>query len=84
MEERGFRSCQVGCGFLSCLAWVAELVLKRKLSLPVSRMWQWWVSRSRSAVVILASPKIAAHSLKLRLVVMMTLVRSYSLKDRHS
>ena len=35
----GFR--QVGCGFLSRCAWVAELFLKRKLSLPVSRMWQW-------------------------------------------
>jgi hypothetical protein len=31
--------------------------LKRQLSLPVSTMSQWWVSRSRSAVVILASPK---------------------------
>ena len=39
------------------LAGFAELFLKRKLSLPVSRMWQWWVSRSSSAVVILASPK---------------------------
>src|SRR3546814_10049403 len=38
------------------LACWAELFLKRKLSLPVSNMWQWWVSRSRSAVVILASP----------------------------
>jgi hypothetical protein len=54
----------------------AELALKRKLSLPVSRMWQWWVSRSSSAVVILASPNTPAHSLKLRLVVMMTLVCS--------
>ena len=52
------------------------LALKRKLSFPVSRMWQRWVRRSRSAVVILASPKTVAHSLKLRLVVMMTLVRS--------
>src|SRR5271166_6097419 len=34
----------------------AALALNRKLSLPVSRMWQWWVSRSSSAVVILASP----------------------------
>lgn len=34
------------------------------------------VSRSISAVVIFASPKTLAHSLKLRLVVMMTLVRS--------
>jgi hypothetical protein len=29
----------------------AELFLKRKLSFPVSRMWQWWVRRSSSAVV---------------------------------
>ena len=46
------------------------------VSLPVSRMWQRWVRRSRSAVVILASPNTVAHSLKLRFVVMMTLVRS--------
>ena len=58
------------------LAAAAELALKRKLSFPVSRMWQRWVSRSSKAVVILASPKTVAHSLKLRLVVMMTLVRS--------
>ena len=31
--------------------------MKRKLSFPVSRMWQRWVRRSRSAVAILASPK---------------------------
>ena len=52
------------------------LALNRKLSLPVSRMWQSWVSRSSGAVVILASPNTPAHSLKLRLVVMTTLVRS--------
>ena len=34
--------------------------LKWKLSLPVSRMWQRWVRRSRSAVVILASPNTDA------------------------
>jgi hypothetical protein len=33
-----------------------ELALNRKLSFPVSRMWQWCVRRSRSAVVIFASP----------------------------
>src|SRR5271165_4093244 len=38
----------------------AALALNRKLSLPVSRMWQWWVSRSSSAVVILASPNTPA------------------------
>ena len=52
----------------------AALSLKRKLSFPVSRMWPRWVSRSRSAVVILASPNTVAHSLKLRFVVMITLV----------
>jgi hypothetical protein len=31
---------------------------KRQLSLPVSMMSQWWVSRSRSAVVILLSREI--------------------------
>jgi hypothetical protein len=56
--------------------WVAGLFLKRKLSLPVSRMWWWRVSGASSAVIILASPNIAAHSLKLRLVVMITLVCS--------
>lgn len=55
---------------------VAVLALNRKLSFPVSRMWQWWVRRSSSAVVILASPNTPAHSLKLRFVVMTTLVRS--------
>ena len=50
--------------------------LKRQLSLPVSMMSQWWVSRSSSAVVILASPKTAGHSPKARLVVTMTEVRS--------
>ncbi len=58
------------------LASCAELFLNRKLSFPVSRMWQWWVRRSSNAVVILASPKTLAHSLKLKLVVMMTLVRN--------
>jgi len=38
------------------LAAFTELFLKRKLSFPVSRMWQRCVSRSSSAVVILASP----------------------------
>jgi hypothetical protein len=65
-------------GVFSFRFWVfcAELFLKRKLSLPVSRMWQWCVRRSSKAVVILASPKTLDHSLKLRLVVMTTLVRS--------
>ena len=34
----------------------AALFLNLKLSFPISRMWQWWVSRSSSAVVILVSP----------------------------
>lgn len=55
---------------------LATLQNRAHLSFPVSRMWQRWVRRSRSAVVILASPNTLAHSLKLRLVVMTTLVRS--------
>ena len=50
--------------------------LKRQLSLPVSRMSQWWVRRSSSAVVILASPKTLGHSAKARLVDRMIEVRS--------
>ena len=50
--------------------------LKRQLSFPVSTMSQWWVSRSRSAVVILASPKTLGHSPNARLVVTITDVRS--------
>ena len=58
------------------LAAFAELLLKRKLSFPVSRMWQRWVRRSSRAVVIFGSPNTVAHSPKLRLVVMMMLARS--------
>ncbi len=54
----------------------AQLALHLKLSFPVSRMWQRWVRRSSKAVVILASPTTLAHLLKLRLMVMTTLVRS--------
>ena len=50
--------------------------LKRQLSLPVSTMSQWWVRRSSSAVVILASPKTVGHSPNVRLVVTMTEVCS--------
>jgi hypothetical protein len=50
--------------------------LKRQDSFPVSTISQWWVSRSSSAVVILASPKTLGHSRKARLVVMMIEVRS--------
>ena len=67
-----------GCLFLLGLVFgVLEVdSLNRHDSLPVSMMWQWWVSLSSKAVVILASPKTLAHSEKLRFVVMMTLVRS--------
>ncbi len=66
-----------GAGDLSFLIFgLVALSLKRKLSLPVLMMWQRWVRRSSKAVIILASPNTPAHSLKLRLVVMMTLVRS--------
>ena len=51
-------------------------VLMRQLSLPVSMMSQWCVSRSSSAVVILASPNTVGHSAKARLVVTITEVRS--------
>ena len=50
--------------------------LKRQLSLPVSTMWQWCVSRSSNAVVIFGSMKTEAHSAKTRMVVMTTLVCS--------
>ena len=50
--------------------------LNRQLSLPVSTISQWWVRLSRSAVVILASPKTLGHSAKSRLVVTMMDVRS--------
>jgi hypothetical protein len=59
-----------GCGVIICPA------LKRQMSFPVSTMSQWWVRRSRSAVVILASPKILGHSPKARLLVIMIEVRS--------
>ena len=39
-------------------------------------MSQWWVKRSSSAVVILASPNTLGHSPNARLVVMMIEVRS--------
>ena len=42
------------------------LCLKRCDSLPVSTMWQWCVSRSSKAVVILASPNTLGHSSKLK------------------
>ena len=39
-----------------------ELCKNRYDSLPVSTMWQWWVNRFNSAVVILAFPNAADHS----------------------
>jgi len=45
-------------------------------------MLQWCVTRSSSAVVIFASPNTDTHSPNSRLVVMMTLVVSYSLLIR--
>jgi len=53
-----------------------ERCLSRQLSFPVSRISQWWVSRSSNAVAILASPKTVGHSAKARLVVITTDVRS--------
>ena len=50
--------------------------LNRQLSLPVSTMSQWWVRRSSSAVVILASPNTLGHSPNVRLVVTTIEVRS--------
>ncbi len=55
---------------------VQERCLSRQLSLPVSTMSQWWVSRSSKAVVILGSPNTVGHSPNARLVVMITEVRS--------
>jgi DNA replication protein DnaC len=48
---------------------VIDELLKRQLSLPVSMMSQWCVSRSSMAVVILASPNTCGQSAKARLVV---------------
>jgi hypothetical protein len=51
--------------------WDQARLLKRQPSLPVRAMSQSWVSRSRRAVVILASPNTVGHSPKVRLVVTM-------------
>src|ERR1700736_1377150 len=56
--------------------WAQARFLNRQLSLPVSTISQWWVSRSKRAVVILASPNTLGHSPKARLVVTMTEVCS--------
>jgi hypothetical protein len=52
---------QVSSFSFAGLAAFAELFLKRKLSFPVSRMWQRWVRRSSKAVVIFGSPNIAGR-----------------------
>jgi len=56
--------------------WDQARCLKRQLSLSVSMISQWWVRRSSSAVVILASPNTLGHSPKARLVVTTMEVRS--------
>jgi len=49
---------------LNRVAAVELLCLKRHDSLPVSTMWQRWVRRFSSAVVILASPKTLSDPLR--------------------
>lgn len=63
-------------GFFLLRAATSVLAFRRKLSQPVSKMRQRCLSRPSRTVVILASAKDVGHSLKLRLLVMMTLVRS--------
>ena len=53
-----------------------DLFLNRQLSLPVSMISQWCVSRSRRAVVIFASTNTVGHSPNARFVVTTTDVRS--------
>jgi len=62
-----------GGGFCACLE--AEVVASGSQDVAAVR-------RSSKAAFILASPKTVAHSLKLRLVVTMTLVRSSNLLSR--
>ena len=52
--------------------------MKRQDSFPVSTISQWWVSRSSSAVVILASPKTLVVAKKKR---MRSLIRKEANKD---
>ena len=59
-----------------CAGRAQRRCLKRQLSLPVSTMSQWWVRRSSSAVVILASPKTDGHSPNAKFVVTITEVCS--------
>ena len=53
-----------------------DLFLNRQLSLPVSMISQWCVSRSRRAVVIFASTNTVSHSPNARFVAATTDVRS--------
>ena len=76
-QARGGVAFQLAQPTRACvLEGVQARVLMRQLSLPVSTMSQWWVSRSSSAVVIFASPKTVGHSPNARLVVTMTEVCS--------
>src|SRR3546814_2060403 len=76
-SRRRHTRCALVTGVQTCALPICQLrFLKRQLSLPVSTISQWWVTRSSSAVVILGSPKTVGHSPNARFVVMMTLVRS--------
>ena len=74
LDGREHDGRMVGAG--AVLARRQARCLNRQLSLPVSTISQWWVRRSRSAVVILASPKTLGHSAKARFVVTTMDVRS--------
>jgi len=84
----GLAACQRGLsvGFTTAAALVHELIearderrllnLQRKLSPFISRIWTWWVRRSRRAPVSRSEPKISVHSSKGRLEVARTEPRS--------
>ena len=55
---------------------VYDLLFNRQLSLQVSMISQWCVSRSSKAAVIFTSPKTVGNSPNVRLVVTTTDVRS--------
>jgi hypothetical protein len=62
---------------MEMLKWgVAAMLLTLFATAQASAVSQWWVSRSSSAVVTLASPNTLGHSPKARLVVTMIGVRS--------
>lgn len=50
----GPRGCGLSGGLFLLGLPAYDRTRNRTLSLPVSTMWQWWVRRSRSAVVLLA------------------------------